>query len=215
MDTNNVENLDSYRALRFNKDGYKEFSNFDKHDFEFMGYTFYSGESAFQACKLIDGDDLTRFHEFARDFINCTPGAAKRLGRKVKLSADWETVKAERMYAVITEKFKQNPALSNLLLSTGERFIIEDNTWHDNTWGLCTCGLCYNRKESKNVLGLLLMRVRADLKGESSCRVKYWLKGDYDCECTGYVDLMDGEDIKQVLFKHNLDGFNEFMKRMV
>lgn len=211
----NIENIQSYRALRFNKDNVKVLSNFDRHAFDFMGHTFTSAEAAFQACKLIDGEDTTRFDELVEEFVESTPSAAKKMGRKVKLCRDWEQVKATRMYAVLSEKFRQNPDLIQVLLDTGESFIIEDTTWHDNTWGLCECGACFNKKKSKNILGLLLMKLRAELRGEQNCKVKYWLKGEYASEGAGYIDLMSAEDVQRVLDKYNLDDFDEFMKKMV
>lgn len=213
--TNNMENLESYHALRFNRDGLKELSNFHIKDFDFMGHTFHSSEAAFQSCKLIDGDDLRRFEEKAEIFVESTLAISKKLGRKVLLCSDWERVKAERMYAVITEKFKQNPGLVHILLNTDERFIIEDNTWHDNEWGVCECGACWNRKKAKNMLGLLLMKLRAELRDEQDCKVKYWLKGGIATECAGYIDLMDADDVQRVFKKHNVDNVNEFIKLMV
>jgi len=42
--------------------------------------------------------------------------------------------------------------------------LAEYNTWHDRYWGICTCKVCH--KQGENHLGLLLMKIRADLQGE-------------------------------------------------
>ena len=50
-----------------------------------------------------------------------------------------------------------------MLLSTGGGDLVEGNRWHDNFWGRCVCRAC-RRIGGANVLGTLLMQVRAELR---------------------------------------------------
>lgn len=90
-----------------------------------------------------------------------TPGKAKRAGRKAKLRSDWDNVKVDVMLAGLRAKFS-DPELASKLKATGIELLIEGNYWHDNFWGNCKCPKCVNI-EGQNVLGRLLMQVRAEL----------------------------------------------------
>ena len=119
-------------------------------------YVFYpTVEHYFQAMKTLDLKE--------RGWIASapTPGEAKRRGRAVKLRPDWEEVKEQVMLDGLRLKFKI-PAMREVLLSTQSAELIEGNTWHDNTWGNCSCDACKDI-EGKNMLGKLLMKVRAEL----------------------------------------------------
>ena len=119
-------------------------------------YKFLNGEAAFHAFK-----DPSRMSEFQ----NLNPSEAKKLGRKVKLREDWETVKYDIMYQVVLAKFSQNEDLKNKLLETGDAFLEEGTLWHDNCWGNCRCNECKNIV-GKNHLGQILMRVREELRNK-------------------------------------------------
>lgn len=82
-----------------------------------------------------------------------TPKEAKYRGGAVTLREDWEVVKDAIMYNVLWAKFC-DPELRRLLLSTGDAYLEEGNTWGDRVWG--TCG-----GKGQNRLGHLLMLVRA------------------------------------------------------
>lgn len=88
-----------------------------------------------------------------------TPGDAKKLGRQAPLRPDWETRKIEAMRLVLKLKFSQ-PELQAKLLATGDRPLIEGNTWNDRFWGVCN-GV------GENHLGLLLMELREELRKAS------------------------------------------------
>jgi len=90
-----------------------------------------------------------------------TPGAAKKLGRKAHVRSDWEKVKLGVMEELLRRKFS-DPELAELLINTGDAELIEGNYWHDNFWGDCSCEKC-KRKEGKNHLGKLLMKIRSEL----------------------------------------------------
>ena len=139
---------------------YPEFSNYHINRFVYDNILWDSVEAAFQAQKSLDT-------EIRKQFASLTPGQAKSRGRKVLLRPDWETVKYNLMYKICLEKFKQNEDLKELLLSTGDALLVENTTgWHDNIWGCCLCNRCRNSK-SRNNLGVILMRVRSELAGET------------------------------------------------
>lgn len=60
------------------------------------------------------------------------------------------------MYKGLYEKFTQNSKLKSLLLSTSNKKIVE-HTKHDSYWG-------DGKGKGKNILGILLMRLREELR---------------------------------------------------
>ena len=109
--------------------------------------TFKCSEAAFQACKC---------PAMADKFLGIDGFAAKRLGKKVPLRADWDDVKLSAMGMIVKAKFAQNPELMTRLLNTGNTPLVEENTWNDTYWGV------YNGK-GQNHLGQTLMALRAGL----------------------------------------------------
>ena len=92
-------------------------------------------------------------------FTECRPSKAKSKGHQVQLRPDWEDVKVGIMEEIVRAKFRQNPILASWLLATGDRKLIEGNTWHDVCWGVDakTC-------EGENHLGKILMKIRDELR---------------------------------------------------
>ena len=86
-----------------------------------------------------------------------SPGKAKAMGRRCKLRPDWELVKVDVMLRGVRSKFGQHPDLADKLIATGDAMLVEGNTWGDRVWG-CVDG------EGENLLGLILMLVRAELR---------------------------------------------------
>ena len=71
----------------------------------------------------------------------------------------WSTTKFDRMRAVLRAKFTQHPDLRDLLLSTGKARLVETATVDNDVnrlWGEVN-------GTGRNMLGLLLMELRADL----------------------------------------------------
>ena len=91
---------------------------------EYKGRRFTTTEHAFQAAKCKNDSDIDLFLECV------TPGAAKRLGRKIAIRPDWEEIKIYIMTNVVRQKF-QDKELAELLLSTGNAYLEEGNTWND------------------------------------------------------------------------------------
>ncbi len=74
------------------------------------------------------------------------------------LRKDWESVKDEIMYAALRAKFTQHFELRSKLFETGNAKIIEHTT-KDRYWGDGGDG------SGKNMLGILLMKLRAEVNG--------------------------------------------------
>lgn len=90
-------------------------------------------------------------------------GKAKRLGRKVRRTKDWDMVKISKMRNFLQQKFNNYDNFKQQLLETGDAILIEGNRWHDNYWGNCKCDKC-KTIEGKNMLGRLLMEIRESFK---------------------------------------------------
>lgn len=143
------------------RDGpYEAFSNFAATPFvmpawhaELGDVEFPSGEHAFQAAKAATADD----HERIR--LARTPMAAKQLGRRVALPADWTVRRTHVMLAVVRAKFARGE-LRALLLETEDALLAEDSPY-DAVWG------CRDRAggyTGANLLGRALMRARDELR---------------------------------------------------
>ena len=86
--------IDSFRGE------YRWLSNFwVGNPIQFLGKEYATAEHAYQASKAIHEAD----HEKVR--LAKTPGQAKRLGRKVPVREDWDTVKYNFMSHILLEKF--------------------------------------------------------------------------------------------------------------
>lgn len=132
-------------------------SNFARSPITIDGITYRTVEHAYQAHKTLDITERRRIAAIP------TPGAAKRAGQRVALRGNWERVKLSVMLECLRLKFA-DPELEDALLSSGDRELIEGNTWHDNTWGNCICPRC-RATSGQNLLGKLLMQVRSELGG--------------------------------------------------
>ena len=125
-------------------------SNFYSHRFTFNGRTYPTAEHAFQAAKCVDQGEAERVQRAS------SPAAAKQIGRRVQLRADWNEVRVDVMRAVLLAKFA-DPDLRARLVATGKAELVEENTWGDRFWGR-------SRGVGKNMLGQLLMELRDSLK---------------------------------------------------
>jgi ribA/ribD-fused uncharacterized protein len=132
---------------------YGEFSNFSPHPFKLKGKVWPTSEHYFQAQKFAGTE-----HEEAIRLAK-SPMVAARMGRSRArpLRADWETAKDDIMREALLAKFTQHPALSSLLLRTGDAELVEHTT-NDRYWGDGGDG------RGKNRLGQLLMELRLQLR---------------------------------------------------
>ena len=88
---------------------------------------------------------------------------AARMGRdrKKKLRREWESVKVAVMTEAVRAKFTQHDELRTILLATGDAKLVE-HTANDDYWGDGGDG------SGKNMLGQVLMRVRAEFQAAAS-----------------------------------------------
>lgn len=135
---------------------YRFLSNFYPCRIEYEGLVYQSTEAAFQASKTLLITERERFTHLGAS-------AAKRLGKRVKLRSDWDSVRLQVMEDLLRKKFTESLALKAQLLGTGDEELIEFNTWHDCHWGHCTCNDCKD-KIKENHLGTLLMKIRQELR---------------------------------------------------
>lgn len=139
------------KKIKSFKNEYYFLSNMYPCSVMFEGKIYPSAESAFQAAKLINPEE--------RNVFTSLDGyKAKRLGRKVVLRPDWENIKVNIMYQILLDKFTRNSKLKIKLLQTEGSILIEGNTWNDTFWGFDI-----RKKAGENILGQLLMDIRADL----------------------------------------------------
>ncbi len=115
---------------------------------EFEQLTVGTVEAAYQASKTLDKD-------LRRTIAHSSPGDAKRLGRSIQLRPDWIHLRLKAMDFFLRQKFDKIP-FSAMLLSTGQRQLIEGNTWGDTFWGVC-------EGVGENQLGKMLMSIREEL----------------------------------------------------
>lgn len=131
---------------------YAFLSNFWEAFVTYQGLTYGNNEAAFQAQKCMT-------EAAKKDFTTLSPGAAKRMGRRVQLRPDWEAVKVPIMEEIVRAKFSQHEDLKALLLATGDALIEEGNTWHDTFWGVDA-----KSGRGQNHLGKILMKIREELQ---------------------------------------------------
>lgn len=119
---------------------------------EFDRVIYPTSEHAFVAAKTLSAEERD-------EVFRCkTAAEAKRLGKTVKLRADWTPeFQLDLMLSLLRSKFARNPELAALLDATGKTELIEINEWHDRFWGVC-------KGTGQNHLGRLLMQVRDELR---------------------------------------------------
>lgn len=144
---------------------YRFLSNFYPCIIEFEGIVYPSNEHYYVAMKFNDEQIYNNIHYTVEEFrimisevVN--PGRVKKIGQNIKVRDDWDSIKLDIMNFGIREKFKDDD-LKNLLLSTGNKKLIEGNVWKDTFWGV------YNNN-GKNHLGRILMQVRREIRIEKN-----------------------------------------------
>lgn len=133
---------------------YREFSNFAPFPIELDGQTWPSTEHYYQAQRFTDPDLQEKIRAAKKSVI------AKKLAQthRNKARTDWPEVKDAVMERAVRCKFEQHAGLRELLLSTGDEDLAEA-VLNDYYWGTGADGT------GQNKLGLLLMRLRAELRG--------------------------------------------------
>lgn len=139
------------------------FSNFSRHAVAIDGTTWSTTEHFFQAAKFIDPADIAAVHAAG------TPFLAAQMGRERHRSfrSDWEAVRDGVMLQALRAKFTQHPALREILLSTRGATLVE-HTANDRYWADGGDG------SGRNMLGILLARVRDELVMEDGDATPFW-----------------------------------------
>jgi len=141
---------------------YGELSNFSAHAIFLDEKIWPTTEHYYQAMKFAGTDREER--------IRCcsTPTLAKRLAGDWKCfrREDWASVKERFMLTALRAKFSQHPDLGALLVSTGDRKLVE-HTDLDAYWGDAGDG------SGKNRLGVLLGEVRVELQAATPNQRKW------------------------------------------
>jgi ribA/ribD-fused uncharacterized protein len=134
-------------------DEFGAFSNFAPFPVTIQGRRWPTTEHYFQAQKFAESVDREEIRRAK------TPGIAARLGRsrRKKLRRDWDSTRVSVMRTALAAKFEQHLDLRRLLLSTGNRTIVE-HTENDDFWGDGGDG------SGENMLGRLLMELRQQIQ---------------------------------------------------
>lgn len=161
--------------------GYNGFlSNMYPSPITLGGVHYTCAEAAFQAVKLADKSARKMFE-------GLTGSEAKKLGRKIQLRPDWESIKINVMRWIISEKFKQNPELRMKLYRTRNFELIEGNTWGDTFWGVCN-------GKGRNWLGRILMEYR-----DENPIVRRYNESDYP----EIINFEETDDVPEAVAKFN------------
>ena len=148
-----------------------ELSNWHSCIFMYMDERFNNSEQAFMWEKARYFNDT----EGAKEILKETnPKNAKALGRKVNgfNAEQWMINSYIYMVAVNYCKFTQNESLKEILLSTGDKTIVEASPY-DKIWGI---GLHWkdddvldeHKWKGMNLLGKVLMHVRKTIREEEN-----------------------------------------------
>ena len=129
------------------------FSNFSAHGFVLEGTYWPTSEHYFQAQKFAG----TTSEEDVRRATTPREAANRGRDRRRPLRPDWEAVKDDVMRRAVRRKFEAYGDIRDLLLGTGDEEIVE-NAPGDFYWG------CGADGSGKNMLGIILMEVRAALR---------------------------------------------------
>jgi N-glycosidase YbiA len=132
------------------------FSNFSPHSVVLKGQRWATAEHYYQAQKFVGTTDAAVCQAI---WQAATPEQAAALGRNPRhcLRPDWEQVKIQVMREAVLKKFQTHLDIQEILLSTGEEWLIE-NSPVDTYWG------CGSDHTGQNQLGRILMAVRQELR---------------------------------------------------
>lgn len=130
------------------------FSNFSRHSVFLKGKRWPTSEHYFQAQKFAGEPDEEEIRKANKPMLAASMGRS----RKRPLRRDWDSVKERVMLEALRAKFTQHEELKATLLNTSDAVLVE-HTANDNYWGDGGDG------SGKNRLGVLLMQLRAELRG--------------------------------------------------
>lgn len=152
---------DEIRFYRASEKPYGAFSNLYRRAINFEGQTFATSEHAYQAGKARKPE--------VRDWVLSAPSPALVAMAAHGLyywdiAPGWSRMKFDRMRGVLRAKFTQHEDLKEMLLATGDARLVESATVDNEVnrlWGEVN-------GEGRNMLGQLLMELRASLREEAA-----------------------------------------------
>lgn len=105
---------------------YRFLSNFGECvPFEHDGIRYTTSEHFYQAMKTLDLKERLKISQLP------TPGQAKRAGAALTLRPDWNIVREDMMRLALKYKFRLDTDNGDQLLATGDKKLVEGNTWND------------------------------------------------------------------------------------
>ena len=160
-----VKAVREIRFYRSNEKPYGVFSNLYRRSVAFEGIEFATAEHAYQAGKA-------RKPEVREWLLSAPSPALVAMAAHGLYTWDivpkWSLTKFDRMRAVLRAKFSQHDDLRDVLLATGNARLVESATVDNEVnrlWGEVN-------GKGKNMLGVLLMEIRDDLRRASSATKK-------------------------------------------
>jgi len=152
--------MDEIRFYRASEKPYGAFSNLHRREIAFEGEIFTTSEHAYQAGKA----RKSQVKKWLMDAPSPSLLAMAAHGLYYwDVAPGWSKTKYDRMRLVLRAKFTQHNDLRELLLSTEDARLVESTTT-DNAvnrlWGEVN-------GEGKNLLGVMLMELRAELQKDA------------------------------------------------
>lgn len=152
---------DEIKFYRANEKPFGAFSNLFRRPVMFEGRLFPTAEHAYQAGKI-------RKDKVREWILNApTPALVAMAAHGLytwDIVPNWSKIKFDRMRDVLRAKYTQHEDLRQLLLSTGNSRLVEAgrvNNLVNRTWGQVN-------GRGQNMLGVLLMRLRVELRQTQS-----------------------------------------------
>lgn len=151
--------VDALRVFGFFED-YRFLSNFHMCDVMYDGVFWPSSEHAYMVAKCknirknISNENIYNDYGISR-IQNMTCSEVRKWGQTVELRNDWEQIKEAIMLQINLDKYIRNHDVREKLLATGQKALIEANSWNDSYWGFDV-----DKQRGSNKLGNILMQVR-------------------------------------------------------
>jgi ribA/ribD-fused uncharacterized protein len=197
-----TDNTGPIEFLNVPSNPYKAFSNLYLASFTIDGVVWKSSEHYFQSQKFPDDPAL---QEAIRNTE--TPAFAKLTATtrgKGKVRQDLPQVRDSIMSRALYAKFTQNPELKKLLLSTGQRKLI-DATLTDNYWGI-------GPPEKRNKMGELLEELRTKLRNDDKPIIYDKIEDEDAAAMDKYEAVKRYEENMQKAIKQLQNNADEYMK---
>lgn len=148
------QGLDTAAQVFFYEQEFYVLSNFSSFNLRYNRHTYPTSEHAYQASKFLGYRDDIHFTIRTADSAHDAYKWAQI--EQANRRPDWDDAKVEVMRDILRSKAAQHPYVTQKLLETGNRELVE-NSWRDDFWGWGS------DRNGKNMLGKLWMEVRTEL----------------------------------------------------